>query len=115
MATVLLSDSTTQQATRSIFYRKLSVLIAMNFLIGLLFATYFFTTAFLKGEVSVFLWPVGDMTQFLTGARFFIHDDWRFPIFISNFIERSTPQSMAFTDPVPLFAFLAKVIYKLTG
>jgi hypothetical protein len=55
------------------------------------------------------------MTQYLTGAKFFIHDNWRFPIFISSFIERSTPQSMAFTDTVPLFALLAKVIYKLTG
>ena len=87
----------------------------MNFLIGLLFAHYFFTTSFLEGQVSDFLWPEGDMTLYLTGAKFFIYDDWRFPVFISNFLERSYPQSMAFTDTVPLFALFAKIIYKSTG
>ena len=95
--------------------RKLSLLIGMNFLIGLLFAHYFFTTSFLKGQVSDFLWPEGDITQYLTGAKFFIYDDWQFPVFISNFLERSYPQSMAFSDTVPLFALFAKIIYKLAG
>src|SRR6266516_1269884 len=81
-------------------HRKLSLLILVNFVIGLLFAHYFFTTSFLRGQVSIFLWPQGDMTQYLTGAKFFIYDDWRFPVFISNFLERSIPQSMAFTDTV---------------
>ena len=114
MATVLLSDSTTRQAP-FILHRKLSLLIGMNFLIGLLFAHYFFTTSFLEGQVSDFLWPEGDMTLYLTGAKFFIYDDWRFPVFISNFLERSYPQSMAFTDTVPLFALFAKIIYKSAG
>ena len=114
MATVLLSDSTTRRASFTL-HRKLSLLIGMNFLIGLLFAHYFFTTSFLRGQVSVFLWPDGDMTAFLTGAKFFIYDDWRFPVFISNFLERSYPQSMAFADTVPLFALFAKIIYKLAG
>jgi hypothetical protein len=112
MATVF--DSTTRRAPL-ILHRNLSLLIGMNFLIGLLFAHYFFTTSFLKGQVSGFLWPEGDMTEYLTGAKFFIYDDWRFPVFISNFLERSYPQSMAFTDTVPLFALFAKIIYKLAG
>ena len=95
--------------------RRLITLIAFNALVGLVFARYFFGGSFLKGQVAVFMWPQGDMTQYLTGAKFFIYDSWRFPIFISNFLERSTPQSMAFTDTVPLFALLAKIIYKLTG
>ena len=67
MATVLLSASTTRRASFTL-HRKLSLLIGMNFLIGLLFAHYFFTTSFLKGQVSTFLWPQGDMTSI---------SDWR--------------------------------------
>src|SRR5262249_27794332 len=61
------------------------------------------------------LWPQGDMEQYLTGAKFFVYDSWRFPLLVSSYVERSYPQSMAFADFIPLFALVTKLVYKITG
>ena len=94
---------------------SLSFVLMLNAMVGLIFATYLLTGSFLRGEVSYFTWPDGDVQQYLTGGKYFIYDAWRFPLFVSALVERSEPQSMVFTDCIPLFALIAKIIYTLTG
>jgi len=89
--------------------------LLLNAGVGIAFASYLFTRPFLTGAVSVFLWPQGDMEQYLTGAKFFVYDSWRFPLLVSSYVERSYPQSMAFADFIPLFALVTKLVYKITG
>jgi hypothetical protein len=98
------------RATSALIWTVLS-----NAAVGIAAACYFFGRSFPAGAVSAFRWPQGDFQQYLTGAKFFIYDAWRFPLFISAFVERSYPQSMAFTDCIPLFALIAKLVYKTTG
>lgn len=93
----------------------LAWVLLINAAIGIAFASYFFSRSFLGGTVAMFLRPEDDMVQYLTGSKFFIYDSWRFPLLISSYVERSYPQSMAFTDCIPLFAIITKLIYKITG
>jgi hypothetical protein len=93
----------------------LASILLINATAGTVFAYYLFTKPFFIGTVSAFRWPQGDMELYLTGAKYFIHDDWRFPLFVTSFIERSYQQSMVMTDFVPVCALIAKIIYKVTG
>jgi Family of unknown function (DUF6311) len=95
--------------------RKFGLALLVAALLGLSFAVYCFTKDFTAGEVSAFVAPRGDTEMFLVGGKYFLYDAWRFPLFVSHLVERSYPQSMVFTDCVPLFALLAKIIYKTTG
>jgi Family of unknown function (DUF6311) len=89
--------------------------LLINGALGIAFACYLFAPAFLAGSVSAFLWPQGDTIMFLTAVKYFIHDTWHFPLFVTSFLERSYPQSLVYADCMPLGALIAKIIYKTTG
>lgn len=89
--------------------------LLFNIAVGIFYAAYFLTGPFLQGRSAAFISPTADFQTYLTGGKFFIHDRWHFPLFVSDFVERSVPQSLAFFDLNPLFALIAKLIYKATG
>jgi len=85
-------------------------------LIGLILAAILFTPAVLLGTGPFWNAPnYPDMQQHLSAARYFLHDSWRFPIFLTRLIMPPDGVSVVFLDVNPLLAFLAKVWFKLTG
>jgi hypothetical protein len=55
------------------------------------------------------------MQLHLSAARYFLHDSWRFPIFLTKLIMPPDGVSVVFLDVNPLFAIFAKLWFKLTG
>jgi hypothetical protein len=89
---------------------------ALSALIGLILAAVLFTPSVLLGTGSFWSAPnYPDMQQHLSAARYFLHDSWRFPIFLTKLIMPPDGVSVVFLDVNPLLAFFAKVWFKLTG
>ena len=111
-----ITDVTTRPSNAPFSTDTFQTQMAASVLIGLIFAGYLFSFAFLTGHGSVTRWPMGDMRSYLTAAKYFIYDDWRFPIFTTHFIvEHANVESMVFSDIIPIFALVTKAIYKATG
>ena len=89
---------------------------ALSALIGLVLAAVIFTPSVLLGTGPFWDAPnYPDMQQHLSAARYFLHDSWRFPVFLTKLIMPPDGVSVVFLDVNPLLAFLAKVWFKLTG
>jgi hypothetical protein len=85
-------------------------------LIGLLLAAIIFTPSVLLGTGPFWTAPnYPDMQQHLSAARYFLHDSWRFPIFLTRLIMPPDGVSVVFLDVNPLLALFAKIWFKLTG
>ncbi|MBN1980742.1 MAG: hypothetical protein JW795_04375 [Chitinivibrionales bacterium] len=93
-------------------WRQLSAL-AVGISVLYLLLTY--TPGFLLGYGSFWDLQVGDVSTHLTGMRYYIRDAWRFPLFYVDTLNYPDGSNIIFTDSLPLMAFVAKVIYKLTG
>ena len=88
----------------------------LSALIGVVLAAVLFTPSVLLGTGSFWSAPnYPDMQQHLSAARYFLHDSWRFPIFLTKLIMPPDGVSVVFLDVNPLFAFFAKLWFKLTG
>jgi len=88
----------------------------LSALVGLILAAVLFTPAVLLGTGPFWSAPnYPDMQQHLSAARYFLHDSWRFPVFLTKLIMPPDGVSVVFLDVNPLLAFLAKVWFKLTG
>jgi hypothetical protein len=84
--------------------------------IGLLLAAILFTPSTLLGTGPFWSAPnYPDMQQHLSAARYFLHDSWRFPIFLTRSIMPPDGVSVVFLDVNPLLALFAKLWFKLTG
>ncbi len=91
-------------------------LYAASALIGLILAAVLFTPAMLLGTGPFWSAPnYPDMQQHLSAARYFLHDAWRFPLFLTTLIMPPDGVSVVFLDVNPLLALLAKIWFKLTG
>jgi hypothetical protein len=89
---------------------------ALAALIGLLLAVVLFTPSVLLGTGPFWSAPnYPDMQQHLSAARYFLHDSWRFPIFLTKLIMPPNGVSAVFLDVNPLLALFAKLWFKLTG
>jgi hypothetical protein len=79
-------------------------------------AAVLFSPAVLLGTGGFWSAPnYPDMQQHLSAARYFLHDSWRFPVFLTKLIMPPDGVSVVFLDVNPLFAFFAKLWFKLTG
>jgi hypothetical protein len=88
----------------------------LSALIGLILAAVLFTPAVLLGTGPFWSAPnYPDMQQHLSAARYFLHDAWRFPLFLTTLIMPPDGVSVVFLDVNPLLALLAKIWFKLTG
>jgi hypothetical protein len=95
---------------------KTSLSYGLSAIIGLILAAVLFTPSVLLGTGNFWSAPnYPDMQQHLSAARYFLHDSWRFPIFLTKLIMPPDGVSVVFLDVNPLFAFFAKVWFKLTG
>jgi len=89
---------------------------ALASFIGLILAAILFTPAVLLGTGPFWSAPnYPDMQQHLSAARYFLHDSWRFPIFLTTLIMPPDGVSVVFLDVNPLLALFAKIWFKLTG
>jgi hypothetical protein len=89
---------------------------AISALIGLTLAAVLFTPAVLFGTGPFWSAPnYPDMQQHLAAARYFLHDSWRFPLFLTKLIMPPDGVSVVFLDVNPLLALAAKIWFKLTG
>ena len=79
-------------------------------------ASIIFTPAVLLGTGPFWSAPnYPDMQQHLSAARYFLHDSWRFPVFLTKLIMPPDGVSVVFLDVNPLLALLAKIWFRLTG
>jgi hypothetical protein len=88
----------------------------LSALIGLILAAFIFTPSVLLGTGPFWSAPnYPDMQQHLSAARYFLHDSWRFPIFLTKTIMPPGGVSVVFLDVNPLLALMAKIWFSLTG
>ena len=93
-----------------------AALYLFSALIGLILAGVLFTPSVLLGTGGFWSAPnYPDMQQHLSAARYFLHDSWRFPVFLTRLIMPPDGVSVVFLDVNPLFAFFAKLWFTLTG
>jgi Family of unknown function (DUF6311) len=92
------------------------MLYLLSGLIGLILAALIFTPSVLLGIGSFWTAPnYPDMQQHLSAARYFLHDAWQFPIFLTKTIMPPDGVSVVFLDVNPLLALFAKIWFGLTG
>ena len=84
--------------------------------IGFGYVLYLFPMDFLAGSAP--WWNDAapqDVKQEITGARYFIADDWQFPIFRTSKINPPEGIVIIYTASIPLLAFVAKVLRQILG
>jgi hypothetical protein len=78
---------------------------------GLLFAFWLFPVDFILGEGPH--WAAQrskDRMQNIIGMRYFLADEWRFPLFQTRLIAPPEGTNIIYTDSLPLFALIAKLL-----
>lgn len=75
-------------------------------------ATYLivYGPAHLIGATPYWEMPFQDERQALIGYRYFLHEPWHWPLFVSQAVNVPYPKSVAFLDCVPLWALVNKMI-----
>ncbi len=64
----------------------------------------------LLGTNAYWTLPVLDERMALIGYRYFLHEPWHWPVFVSHAINVPYPTSVAFSDCIPLWALVNKTI-----
>lgn len=82
-------------------------------LIGLIVYLIAFGPAHMFGTSGYWDLPQEDSRSYLMGYRYWLHEPWHWPLFISNTINVPYPKSIAFNDSIPIFAFVNKAIATL--
>jgi hypothetical protein len=54
-----------------------------------------------------------DVAQHIIGQRYFMSDDWHWPLLKTTLLDTPTGVNIAFTDSIPLVALLGKVLHPL--
>ena len=54
--------------------------------------------------------PRSDHRAYLMGYRYFSHEPWHWPVFVTHTMNVPYPKSIAFSDSIPIWAFINKVI-----
>jgi hypothetical protein len=83
--------------------------------IGAAYALVIFGWDFFSQETYFWSAVGGDMLVSLSAGRYYIHDPWAWPLFLSPSLGAPEGTVIVFTDAVPLFALLAKTVYSLFG
>jgi hypothetical protein len=78
--------------------------------IGLAIYLIVYGPGHLFGTTAYWEMPFQDERQSLIGYRYFLHEPWHWPLFVSDRINVPYPKSVAFLDCVPLWAFANKLI-----
>ena len=75
-------------------------------------ATYLvvYGTGHLSGSSAYWTMPQTDERMFLMGYRYFLHEPWQWPVFVSHAIDVPYTTSVAFSDSIPIWALTNKAI-----
>jgi hypothetical protein len=81
---------------------------------GFLFALWLFPVDFILGKGPRWAAPGGgDLQTNVVGMRYFLADEWRFPLFQTRLIAPPDGVNVIYTDSLPLFALIAKLVQPL--
>jgi Family of unknown function (DUF6311) len=97
------------------FLSRERLFVAIAFLIGLAYALLTFGWQFFLSRGPYWDQPLGDMITHEIGRLYYIGDEWRFPLFYVPKFGVPEGSNIVFSDSIPALAFIAKIIYKLTG
>jgi Family of unknown function (DUF6311) len=89
--------------------------MALGAVIGAIAALIAFEPRFIAGSGPKWANPGGDLVAYLVAWNYFIHDQWRLPVFALPMMGYPEGGSVLFNDAIPLAAFLTKVLFSLTG
>lgn len=78
--------------------------------IGLAAFVIIFGVGHLLGTSSHWDLPLQDSRAYLMGYRYFLHEPWHWPVFVTHTMNVPFAKSIAFTDSIPLWALFNKVI-----
>jgi hypothetical protein len=78
--------------------------------IGLLAFMIVFGPGHLVGTSSHWDMPLQDSRAYLMGYRYFLHEPWHWPVFVTHTMNVPYTKSIAFTDSIPLWALINKSI-----
>lgn len=78
--------------------------------VSLLLAFWLFPVDFILGEGPYWAAPSGDPMQHIIGMRYFLADEWRFPLFQTRLVAPPEGVNIIYTDSLPLFALIAKLL-----
>jgi hypothetical protein len=82
--------------------------------VGLLFAFWLFPADFILGIGPRWAAPGdNDVKQNIIGMRYFLADEWRFPLFQTQLVAPPVGINIIYTDSIPLFALIAKLLQPL--
>ncbi len=78
--------------------------------IGLLFVFSLLPVEFILGQGPYWTTPRCDAMQHVIGMRYFLADSWHFPLFQTLLITPPNGVNVIYTDSIPLFALIAKLL-----
>ncbi len=64
---------------------------------------------YLFGTSSYWDLPTDDTRAYLIGYRYFLHEPWHWPVFVTHTMNVPYTKGIAFTDSLPLWAFINKL------
>ena len=94
---------------------SLPVLFLLALIVSIVYIVLTYSPGFLSGNGAYWDVQVDDVGTYITGLRFYIRDQWRFPLFYTQLLHYPDGANIIFTDSLPLLAIAAKVIFKTTG
>ncbi|CAN5756414.1 hypothetical protein BH11MYX3_BH11MYX3_32290 [soil metagenome] len=83
---------------------------AVAALVGLVTFVIVFGPGHLLGTNAYWQMPEQDERMALMGYRYFLHEGWHWPLFISDAINVPYPKSVAFLDCIPIWALANKAV-----
>ena len=110
MQGLVVDEGNITEPRASLLHRMLSIIIVV--LGSLFYILYLFPLNFLDGTSS--FWespPIEDIATQISGLRYYISDQWRFPLFRTVGLDPPDGISIIYTDSLPIFAVFAKLLH----
>ena len=90
-------------------------LFLLAVIISVVYIVLTYNSEFLWGNGAFWKIQLNDVGGHLTGLRFYVRDEWRFPLFHTKTLHYPDGANIIFTDSLPLMAVVAKILFKTTG
>jgi hypothetical protein len=91
------------------------VLILVGGVVGAAIGLYALPFGFIRGDGVAWANPENDLNMYLIPFQYFIHDDWRFPVFDLPSMNYPEGGSVLLNDAVPLAVLVSKAIASTCG
>jgi hypothetical protein len=95
--------------------RLTTACLATGSLIGLAVALLTLDPAFVAGTGGKWIRPENDFMSYVVAWRYYIADQWRFPLFSLPNVGYPEGGSVLFNDALPLSALASKILYRVSG